>query len=101
MIRRDGDPAGRMDGRGRHRAGAAPGTQASLQTRIASAALVTALVVLLAACVSFIGAQWAEARNAAEKSQTTLAESIAAGFAPSMAAGLASNGLRTAFVRVM
>jgi len=101
MIAPMGDATERMDGRGRHRTGAAPKVQASLQTRIASAALVTTLVVLLAACISFIAAQWAEARNSARDAQTTLAQSIAAGFAPSMAAGMTSNGMRNAFIRVM
>ena len=96
-----GNENGRMHGRGRHIAGAAPTSQASLQTRIASAALVTALAVLLAACVSFVAVQWAEARQDAEHAQATLTEAIAAGLAPSVAAGSNSPTMKMAFTRVM
>ncbi|MBN9319429.1 MAG: hybrid sensor histidine kinase/response regulator [Caulobacterales bacterium 68-7] len=82
-------------------AGAAPTPQASLQTRIASAALVTALAVLLAACVSFVALQWVEARQDAEHAQLTLTESIAAGLTPSIAAGSNSPAMKMAFTRVM
>ena len=90
-----------MHGRGKHIAGRTPAARTSLQTRIASAALVTALAVLLAACVSFVAVQWAEARQEAKVTQITLTEAMAAGFAPSITAGELPPATKTAFRRVM
>jgi signal transduction histidine kinase/AmiR/NasT family two-component response regulator len=59
---------------------------ATFHARVASAALITALVVLVAACLTFMLQQWAVAREQSHLSQVSLAEIAAAAAAPSVAA---------------
>jgi signal transduction histidine kinase/AmiR/NasT family two-component response regulator len=59
---------------------------ATFHARVASAALITALVVLVAACLTFMLQQWAVAREQSHLSQVSLAEITAAAAAPSVAA---------------
>ncbi|MCI3134413.1 ATP-binding protein [Phenylobacterium aquaticum] len=64
---------------------AAPHT-ASFHARVAGAALITALVVLAAACATFMLQQWAVAREQSHSAQVALAEITAAAVAGDLAA---------------
>jgi signal transduction histidine kinase/DNA-binding NarL/FixJ family response regulator len=59
---------------------------ATFHARVAGAALITALVVLVAACLTFMLQQWAVAREQSHMSQMSLAEITAAAAAPAAAA---------------
>jgi signal transduction histidine kinase/ActR/RegA family two-component response regulator len=59
---------------------------ATFHARVAGAALITALVVLVAACLTFMLQQWAVAREQSHLSQVSLAEIAAAAAAPAAAA---------------
>jgi signal transduction histidine kinase/AmiR/NasT family two-component response regulator len=59
---------------------------ATFHARVAGAALITALVVLVAACLTFMLQQWAVAREQSHLSQVSLAEITAAAAAPAAAA---------------
>ncbi|WP_304190195.1 ATP-binding protein [Phenylobacterium aquaticum] len=64
---------------------AAPHT-ASFHARVAGAALITALVVLAAACATFMLQQWAVAREQSHSAQVALSEITAAAVANDLAA---------------
>ncbi|HEX5378288.1 MAG TPA: ATP-binding protein [Phenylobacterium sp.] len=59
---------------------------ATFHARVAGAALITALVVLIAACLTFMLQQWAVAREQSHVNQVSLTEITAAAAAPAMAA---------------
>ena len=60
---------------------------APFQARIASAALITTVVVLLCACASFMLQQWAVSREEARRSEASLNAVVAEIAAPALAAG--------------
>jgi signal transduction histidine kinase/DNA-binding NarL/FixJ family response regulator len=59
---------------------------ATFHARVAGAALITALVVLVAACLTFMLQQWAVAREQSHLSQISMAEITATAAAPAAAA---------------
>ncbi|MDB5430760.1 MAG: hybrid sensor histidine kinase/response regulator [Caulobacter sp.] len=61
--------------------------RASFQARIASVALITTIVVLLAACASFMAMQWAVSVQKARVDHATLAKFVAAAAATPLGAG--------------
>ncbi len=66
----------------------APGTTqgATFHARVAGIALITTMVVLVAACLTFMLQQWAVAKEQSHISHVTLAEVTASATAPSLAA---------------
>ena len=60
-------------------------SRASFQARIASVALITTIVVLLAACASFMAMQWAVSVQKARVDHTVLVKVVAASAAPALA----------------
>ena len=72
---------------------------ATFHARVAGAALVTALVVLIAACLTFMLQQWVVARQQAHSAQVSLATVTAAAVGPALARH--DNDLAQATVRAL
>ena len=65
------------------------------QARVASVAIITTVVVLLAACVSFMAQQWAVAQQDARRNYNTLAEVVATSTSDDMARNDRPEVIRT------